>query len=78
MQKNSIEKYWIDIYEKKLKDLHIDINKSWAIYGTGNGAEVIYQILSRWGLNGIIKSVIERDDALTDETEIHGIKAETI
>lgn len=78
MKKNRIEKYWIEIYEKKLKDLNIDSNKSWALYGTGNGAEVIYQILSRWGVNRIIKSVIERDDVLTDEIEFHGIKAEAI
>lgn len=77
MQKNNKE-YLIGIYEKKLKELNMDFNKSWAIYGTGNGAEIIYQILSRWGLIEIIKLIIERDDVLADDTEIHGIKVVTI
>jgi lipopolysaccharide biosynthesis protein len=76
--KNSIEDDWIDIYEKKLKDFSIDVEKKWAIYGTGNGAEVVYQILNRWGLKEKIESIIERDDVLAENREFHGIKAETI
>ena len=53
----------IGTFERKLKDI-IKINENWAIYGTGNGAELIYAALSNMCLISAIKNIIDRDEIL--------------
>ena len=48
-----IEDKDIDYFIKKLKNINIKSNERWAIYGTGNGAELIFKALSKMSINNI-------------------------
>ncbi len=63
----------IGIYEKKIKSLKICLNEKWAIYGTGKGAELIFNALRRLHLNDTIKYVIEKDEKIDLFREFRGI-----
>jgi len=47
---------------EKLADLNFDLISKWAIYGTGNGASLIYSILEEMGYASSVKYFIDRDD----------------
>lgn len=62
--KSVIDQEMIDIYENKLKDFHFSGDEKWAIYGTGKGAEIVYEILKKWKLEKIIKAVVDNDEVV--------------
>ena len=51
----------INSLEKKISDLDIALEEDWAIYGTGNGAELVYGTLCKLGINICIKNIIDRN-----------------
>lgn len=67
----------IGTFERKLKDI-IKINENWAIYGTGNGAELIYAALSNMCLISAIKNIIDRDEILYNKKYFHDIEIKTL
>lgn len=60
-QTTVIDNKWIDIYENKLQDFHFSDDEIWAIYGTGKGAEIVFQIFKRWKTEQIIGAIIDND-----------------
>ena len=74
MQKNDIavEKHIIDYYEKKLMEYRISSSEKWAIYGSGNGAEVIFEILRRWNLQDILVAIVDNADVVAKGRTFHG------
>ncbi len=72
------EPKWIEIYEKKLSDFNLSKEQIIGIYGTGNGAEVVYEILDKWGFAGNIKSIIENDEKADSKFFFHGIVVEKL
>lgn len=64
----------IDIYENKLRDFHFTSNEIWAIYGTGNGAEIVFQILKKWELEKIIGAVVDNDSVSEQDIYFHDIR----
>ena len=67
-----IEDKDIDYFIKKLKNINIKSNERWAIYGTGNGAELIFKALSKMSINNIY-NIIERDESIYIGKQFHGI-----
>lgn len=63
----------VNIIIDKLKDFEIEPNSRWAIYGTGNGAELVYTALCRLNLNMAIKNIIERDEKVCLNAYFHEI-----
>lgn len=69
-----IDNELFDIYENKLRDFHFANDEKWAIYGTGNGAEIVFQIFKIWKLDKIIKAIIDNDLVSERETYFHNMK----
>lgn len=63
----------VDVFVKKIKDLNINVDQKWSIYGTGEGAEIIYAALNRLHINEAVKYIIERDDKADLNKEFQGI-----
>lgn len=61
-----------NILSEKLMDLCINSDETWGIYGTGNGAEIIYSILCSLKLNHAIKVFIDRDECVCSGKEFSG------
>ena len=78
MKVNKIEKYIVDIYERKLCDFKIQAGEKWAIYGSGNGAEVVFEILKRWKLESVITAVIDNDKVALKKEELHGFAIKSL
>ncbi len=66
------------IYEKKLSDLTIEKNAKIALYGTGDGAEVIYQIMCKNGYEEQIIEVVDADDSPNIGNLFHGHEINSI
>ncbi len=64
MRKNSVDQKTLRIYENKLKDYDVSPDHRIGIYGTGLGAQIIFEILSNWGLSETVKAVIDNDNAV--------------
>lgn len=69
-----IDNELIDIYEKKLQDFQFADSETWAIYGTGNGAEIVLQILKKWKMEKIIGAIIDNDTVSDRETYFHNTR----
>ena len=63
----------INSLEKKISDLDIALEEDWAIYGTGNGAELVYGTLCKLGINICIKNIIDRDERIYAGRTFHKI-----
>ena len=63
----------IDIFIEKIKDIKIGRNEKWAIYGTGDGAEFIYEVICEAQEKDSIQYIIDRDDKAEIEPVFHGI-----
>lgn len=63
----------ITILTNIIKAVKISPNAVWAIYGTGNGAEMIYGILCKLSIDNTVKYVIERDEKASISLQFHGI-----
>jgi len=50
----------------------INPDGSWAIYGTGDGASLIYMILNKLSLSGSIKMIIEKDENVRPDQIFQG------
>lgn len=77
MQKKSTaltDNMLIEIYENKLQDFSFMDKETWAIYGTGNGAEIVFHILEKWKLEKIIGAIIDNDAVAKQEIYFHNIK----
>lgn len=61
-----------------IEDIGITTGRTWAIYGTGKGAELLYETLCKCSLNNIIKTVIDRDDKVYPGREFHGISVKKL
>lgn len=70
---NMIKDTNINSIIKVLEDISLNNSEIWAIYGTGNGAELLYEALCKLSLNEIVKFVIERDDRVCPDKEFHGV-----
>jgi hypothetical protein len=66
-KKDIAEQTQIKIYERKLADFQIGENEIWAIYGTGVGARIIYQILKKWNKTEVLKMIIDNDDMVAQK-----------
>lgn len=77
MQKEAIviDDERIDIYENKLRDFHFTDGDVWAIYGTGDGAEIVYQIFKRWKLEKNIGAIVDNDAAVERGVCFHDTRA---
>jgi hypothetical protein len=73
-KRKNIEDDIIDIYENKLKDFQFSSDEIWAIYGTGNGAEIVLEILKRWKLEKIIRTIVDNDEVSKQEIYFHNIR----
>lgn len=58
---------------EKLEDIDLGLNEAWGIYGTGNGAELVYTGLCKIKKNQIIKVFIDRDDKANENERFCGI-----
>ncbi len=63
----------INIYNDILEEIKINPNSIWAIYGTGNGAELVYRILCELAVNAAVKYIIDQDEKAIHGVEFHGI-----
>lgn len=63
----------INLLIKKLHDIRLNPRETWAMYGTGRGAELLYAALKSVSLENVIKYVIERDDKVYEGERFHGI-----
>ena len=63
----------IEMLKKRLNVLEISVQKRWAIYGTGNGAEFLYRALQEEENLHLITYVIDRDDRVQINQEFHNI-----
>ncbi len=63
----------VEIFRRKLEEIKINPNGAWALYGTGNGAELIYTVLCCMSLDTAIKTVIDRNEAVGTKKGFHGI-----
>ena len=63
-----------EIYYKKFKDFTLKIDEKWAIYGTGVGAEIVFEILCKENLLRCLYSVIDQDKNLEQIIDFHGFK----
>lgn len=62
-----------DVFIKKVNSLDMVKQKKWALYGTGNGAELIYKVFDKLNLLSNLTLVIERDEAVIASKRFHGI-----
>lgn len=62
----------IEAFENKLKKI-VKPKENWAIYGSGNGAELIFAALCKLSAVFSIKYIIERDEFVHCKKEFHGI-----
>jgi len=69
-----IENDIIDIYENKLREFRFADNETWAIYGTGRGAEIVLQIFKRWKLEKIIGAIVDNDTVSAQEIYFHNTR----
>lgn len=58
---------------EKIEDIEIDPNRTWGIYGTGNGSKVIYDLLCELDLSSAIKVFLDRDDRVNDNGKMYGV-----
>ncbi len=68
-EENRATNYFIE----KFKEIKINPNECWAIYGTGDGAEFIYSVFCEMCVTDSIKYVIEKDDRVGLKKGFHGI-----
>nr|WP_305182378.1 glycoside hydrolase family 99-like domain-containing protein [uncultured Schaedlerella sp.] len=68
----------IHILTKILEETKINQKETWAIYGTGNGAGIIYKILCELSVNSAIKSILDRDETVFPKKEFYGIQIQTL
>lgn len=73
-QATVIEQEIMDIYENKLRDFHFADDESWAVYGTGKGAEIVFEILKKWGKEKVIGAVVDNDTVAGQEIYFHKIR----
>ncbi len=62
-----------EIFKKKVEGINIDPHEAWAIYGTGNGAELIYTVFCELHLESTIKAIVDRDEVSDKKIGFHGI-----
>lgn len=63
----------IDVFVNKINTIDGIKEKKWALYGTGNGAELVYKVFDKANLLSNLILVIERDEEIIPEKEFHGI-----
>lgn len=78
LKNGKIEKYILDIYKKKLGNFKFLPSDKWAIYGTGNGAEVILEILREWNLDQVIVAIIDNDEVVGRKPVFYGFKVTSL
>lgn len=61
------------IFIEKLNSLNVLSNDIWAMYGAGDGAELIYEAIKSTSLIGNVKYVIDRDEKVTLKEEFNGL-----
>lgn len=61
------------IFKKKLISLNIMSDETWAIYGVGAGAELIYEAMQGTPLAETVKYAIDRDEKVLFGKEFHGL-----
>lgn len=61
------------IFKRKLISLNIMADDIWAIYGAGEGAELIYTAMQATPLTEAVKYVIDRDEKATFRKVFHGM-----
>ncbi len=66
------------IYERKLRDFNISASDRIAIYGTGVGADMIFEILEDWGLIDSVVAVVDNDNVASKAISFHGFKVESL
>lgn len=57
---------------EKIRDIKIESNSVWGIYGTGNGARLIYKVLWNLKQNDAIRFFIDRDENTDENKEFCG------
>lgn len=62
----------VDVFTPKIEDIKINKNEKWAIYGTGQGSELIIEVFSKMQMLHSLHYIIDRDDKI-DSEEFHGI-----
>lgn len=63
----------ISILTEILEEINKNQNEAWAIYGTGDGAELVYILLNQLSIANEIDSFIERDEKVYLNQKFHGI-----
>lgn len=65
--------YNVEIYEERLRDFKLSQKDKIGIYGTGNGATIVLEILKRWNMEKQIVCFVERDECVGRAEYIDGI-----
>ncbi len=68
----------LEIYERKLKDFKINANENWAIYGSGKGAELVFEIFKKWGIEKVIVAVIDNDEVVKKQSSFQGFRVSSL
>lgn len=61
IDKRIFDDRYIANFERKLKEI-VNIDEAWAIYGTGNGAELVYAAFCKSSLISTVKFVVDQDE----------------
>lgn len=59
--------------KKKLRDFQIQPTETWALYGTGDAAEYIYQAFGKDFFEASIEYVLDRDEKVASMSDFHNV-----
>lgn len=68
----------LDLYEQRLKECHIEQYDNVAVYGTGEGADIILKCLDRMMLKDKLKFIVDKDDSVQIKKLYKGHQVTTI
>ncbi len=77
MDVNLVNKNNIMAINRKLQSIKGKLDGRWAIYGTGNGAEIVYEALGEMEMQHIIICFVDRDD-YSEAERLHNKKIEKL
>ena len=77
MDIGSVNENNINAISNKLQSVTNQLKGNWAIYGTGDGAEIVYEALKKINKQQIIAFFVDRDDYLGNNV-IHNKKVKKL
>lgn len=78
MNKIIMDAQTVSDFVKKLEEFDLNKDEKWAIYGTGQGAELVFSALCKMDLRKTIKAVLDRDEEVLSGKTFHNIVVQTL